>query len=450
MTATTGTQALDSRLSTQLNQEQRALTIVERVEQSQAIALLDSRATALLELLPDAAAVSRFRRIVIQALAKNLELLECTPESVVLSVFEAATQGLEPTGAAGGAHLVPFRTKVSKNPDRWEKRAQLIPDYRGIVQLVTKPRIDPKTGRVIAPSEVLAVEARVVKEGDEFSWTEGSDARVHHIPSLAADRSQKATTHVYAIARFRDGSYSKPEVMDRTEVERIRHKGGRGEAFSPWATDWDEMSRKTVVKRLSKLLPVSPEIRSILVREDELIGDVESGGGAAPTAPAGPTKVSRLASRLGATPPTTEAPAAEPPTGDDAVEGSFVEVETPAATEAQAAAPATPTETVAPAPEIDLATMIRSAAAASELEGPASKADVTAALESVFKGWDHGLVSDGIRAIFGPEAIAHPSAAQVHALRLVGDSLPPVAFVAGWKAAVEQAAGSAAETMAPG
>jgi recombination protein RecT len=261
-----------------------ALTVVERVEQSSAVMMLDARGQTLVDLLPDAAAATRFRRVVLQALIKNPELLECTPESVVLSVFEAAAQGLEPTGAAGGAHLVPYNVKVSKNPDRYEKRAQLIPDYRGVIRLVTKP-----------PSEVTSLEARVVKEGDEFSYTLGTDAHVHHVPSMAPARSEKATTHVYAIARLKSGA-SIPDVEDRAGIERVQ-KRGRGSAFSPWSTDWDEMAKKTIIKRISKVLPVRPEIRSILVRDDELGG--EDGVDDGPTAaPPGPTRTARLVSRL--------------------------------------------------------------------------------------------------------------------------------------------------------
>lgn len=381
-----------------------ALTIVERVEKSPAVMAIDANSQALVDLLPDAAAVSRFRRVVIQALMKNPELLECTPESVVRSVFEAAAMGLEPTGASGGAHLVPYNVKVSKNPERYEKQAQLIPDYRGIIRLVTKE-----------PTQLLSLEARVVKEGDEFAYAEGTEAVVHHVPSLSPQRSAKATTHVYAIARLKNGT-SIPDVMDHAAVERIQ-KRGRGAAFSPWASDWDEMAKKTVIKRISKILPVRPEVRSILVREDEL-GDGEPGSPAA--APTGPTKVSRLAQRLAV--PATTAPAdppAEPGVGD-VVEGSFTE---------------------APADEPTLGETIRIAAAASDLEGPASADDVAGVLGSTFKGWSRELVLEGIRTIFGDEAVNHPSSAQVAALRLVGDSLPAVQFLAGWR---ELAAGAQA------
>lgn len=406
--------------------ETKALTIVERVEQSPAIVMLDSRSSGLLELLPSAAAVSRFRRIVIQAIAKTPALLECTPESLVLAVFEAAQNGLEPTGAVGGAHLVPFNEKVAKNPDRWEKRVQMIPDYRGVIRLVTAP--DPITH---APSEVLAIEAGVVKEGDEFDYARGTEAWIAHKPSLQPDRSARATTHVYSVARLRNGERL-IEVMDRADVERIRQKRRNADAFSPWSTDWDEMGKKTVVKRHSKYLPVRPEVRSILARDDDEREDIAVD--ATPAAAPGQRKVDRLAQRLAtAAPAETEAPspddaaaAPEQSAGEDVVEGTFEEVPEPAEPDAAA-------DDGQLTPGARLREAIVDTADANAGDKAASPAAVGQLLEGPFKGWDRELVRDGITALFGAESYTKPRAHEVAAIRTVADSMTPVAFLAAWR-----------------
>jgi recombination protein RecT len=387
-----------------------ALTVVDRVEKSPAMALLDQRSQGLLDLLPDPQAVARFRRVTTQALVKNPELLECTAESIVLSVFEAAAQGLEPTGAAGGAHLVPYNVNVgTKASPRYEKRAQLIPDYRGVIRLVTKP-----------PSDVLSLEARVVKEGDEFTYELGTDAFVHHVPSLAAERSAKPTTHVYAVARMKNGERL-PDVMDRAEIEQIQ-KRGRGAAFSPWATDWDEMAKKTLIKRISKVLPVRPDIRSLLLREDELAESEPAGD--TPPKPTGATKVARLAARL--------APAAA---ADDSWLGEGRDT---SEDELDAAADAFIAQL--DKPDVDLATTIRAAAAGSDLEGPPSDEQRTA-LVKVFSGTPASVTLAGIRALWADavaDGRAQLTAAQAAAILLVAkDDLE--AFKAGWQqlAAVE-------------
>jgi len=291
-----------------------ALTVVDQVEQSPAIVMLGDRSAALLELLPDEAAALRFRRVATQALVKNPDLLQCTPESVVSSILEAAAMGLEPTGASGGAHLVPYNVNVgTKDKPRWVKQAQLIPDYRGIIRLVTKP-----------PSDVVSMEARVVKEGDEFIYQLGSEAVVDHVPSLAADRSAKATTHVYSIARLRAGGAPLIDVEDRAGIERVQ-KRGKERGFSPWSSDWDEMAKKTIIKRHAKVLPVRPEIRSLLVREDELTGSVDREDPQTPAIPATGSRTTRLAARLQAVAPIDPEP--EPAE----VEPSFLDDDPPPA-----------------------------------------------------------------------------------------------------------------------
>jgi recombination protein RecT len=297
-----------------------ALTVVDQAEQSPAVMMLDASSQSLVDLLPDKAAANRFRRVVIQALVKNPDLMTCTPDSVVASVFEAAAMGLEPTGAAGGAHLVPYNVNVgSKDKPRWEKVAQLIPDYRGIIRLVTK-----------RPSDVVSMEARVVKEGDEFVYQLGSDAFVQHTPTLAPDRSAKATTHVYSVARLRAGGAPLIDVEDRAGIERVQ-KRGKERGFSPWSSDWDEMAKK-IIKRHAKVLPVRPEIRSILVREDELTGGTDAvAPDDAATAAVG-TRSARLTARL-----QSVAPVQDPdPVADEASTATLLDDEPPPASMSQA------------------------------------------------------------------------------------------------------------------
>lgn len=276
-----------------------ALTVAEQVEQSVVVRQLDAQTSALAAYLPDEEAVERFRRGVILAILKNPELLECTPSSMVLAVFEAAQMGLEPVREA---HFVPRRINVgTREKPRYEKQAQMIPDYRGVIRLVTKPG-----------SEVASIEARVVREGDEFEYELGSDAWVKHKPSKDPKRSTKAGTHYYTVARLRSGGPPLVDVEDRAGIERIKaraHPAG----FSPWSSDFDEMGKKTMVKRHGKVLPVPPDVRAILAREDEIAGELASGD--VPAAlPPGPSKVSQLAARLRpGTAPAQDAPGASDP-----------------------------------------------------------------------------------------------------------------------------------------
>jgi len=50
-------------------------------------------------------------------------------------------------------------------------------------------------------------------------------------------------------------------VMWRRQVEEIR-KRSKASSDGPWVTDWDEMAKKTVLRRLCKLLPASIELQT--------------------------------------------------------------------------------------------------------------------------------------------------------------------------------------------
>jgi recombination protein RecT len=206
------------------------------------VAALDERMPALADMLPGGEdAAKRFKRVVIQAVVRNPDLMKCTPASIVSAVMESATIGIEPTGTLGGAYLVPYGNK-----------ATLIVGYRGLIELARRS------------GEIESIEARVVREGDEFSYEYGTSAHVRHVPKLEA--GDRALTFVYGVAKLRGGT-TQFEVMTREQVEAIRSRSKSGNS-GPWKTDYDEMARKTVVRRLVKYLPIAVEARDLIERDD--------------------------------------------------------------------------------------------------------------------------------------------------------------------------------------
>lgn len=237
-------------------------------EQSNAVAvrqktavepLKDRRAkieAELVRLAPDIAATlpsgmsrERFQVVVLQALSRNPDLLECEASSVILAVLEAAQLGLEPTGSLSRAWLIPYKGKDSPRP-----KAQLMIGVRGYEDLARRS------------GEIADVWSRVVYEGDDFEVVYGTEDRITHVPKLETIDPSKIT-HVYAIAKFRDGRV-RFEVMTKADVDRIRARA-RASNFGPWVTDYAEMSRKTVGRRLIKTLPLTVEAIHAIERDEE-------------------------------------------------------------------------------------------------------------------------------------------------------------------------------------
>lgn len=199
--------------------------------------------------LPNGMSRDRFQVVVLQALSRNPDLLDCEASSVILAVLEAAQLGLEPTGSLSRAWLIPFKEKDAPRP-----KATLMIGVRGYEDLARRS------------GEIADVWSRVVYDGDDFEVVYGSEDRITHIPKLETIDPTKIT-HVYAVAKFRDGRV-RFEIMTKADIDRIRARA-RGSNFGPWVTDYAEMGRKTVVRRLIKTLPLTVEAIAAVERDEE-------------------------------------------------------------------------------------------------------------------------------------------------------------------------------------
>lgn len=241
----------------------------------------------------------RLARVVLTAANRQPKLLSCTKESIWQSVLDCAAMGLEPD-AWGRAYLVPYE-------DRRNNRTlcQLIIGYKGLVELAMR------SGRV------KSIKAEVVYERDEFHYSFGLNERLDHVPAQG-DRGR--ATHAYAYAILTDGGHVF-EVLSVADVDRVRSRSKAGQS-GPWQTDWEMMARKTAIRRLAKLLPLSSEFRDAVERDpggDEDLIPLEAP--AIPSAEAPPT-INTSAERVDDTTPPpaddkpTDPPAAAAPKGN--------------------------------------------------------------------------------------------------------------------------------------
>ena len=199
--------------------------------------------TQLAAALPKHLTPDRFTRILLTATMKNPLLLECTQESLFKGILDAAGAGVEIDGRR--AHLIPYKNNTKRCYE-----AQLIIDYKGIAELIMRSGL------------VSSIHADVVCENDVFSYDRGQVTQ--HTIDLRKDRGAMYAT--YCIISMREGQ-AKCDVMSKADVEAIRRRSRAGNT-GPWVTDFNEMAKKTVFRRASKWVPLSPEIRSV-VEADE-------------------------------------------------------------------------------------------------------------------------------------------------------------------------------------
>lgn len=212
--------------------------------------------------LPKVMTPERFARIATTAITQNPELAQCTPSSFMGSLLNAAQLGLEPNTPLGQAYLIPYN-----NYKTHQKECQFQLGYKGLIELAHRS------------GELKSIEAHVVYEHDDFEFEFGLEPKLKHIPSMDDDRGD--ITWVYAIYHLVNGGYGF-EVMSKAEVNKHRNKYSKAANSPAWKDAWDEMAKKTVVKKALKYAPLKTDfVREIntdestinMVEDDE--GDVE-------------------------------------------------------------------------------------------------------------------------------------------------------------------------------
>jgi recombination protein RecT len=215
--------------------------------------LLNADATkkAIAGRLPRHLDADRILKVALTSINKTPKLMQCTQASIFASIMQAAEIGLEPGGALGEGYLVPFNVKVKdeRGQDHWEMQCQFIPGYRGMIALARRS------------GQIISLESHIVYAKDSFKCALGLEPSLDHTPAWE-ELDPGPMRFVYAVAKLKDGG-TQFEVMSRAQVEGIRARS-KAKDSGPWVTDYDEMARKTVVRRLFKYLPVSVEMAQAL------------------------------------------------------------------------------------------------------------------------------------------------------------------------------------------
>ena len=217
-------------------------------------ALLDASKDAIARRLPKHLSADRIIKVALTAINTNIKLLSCTRESLTLSIMRAAELGLEPGGLLGEGYLVPYNCKVKgeNGQERWEMQCQFIPGYRGLIVLARRS------------GEIANIFAEAVYKGDKFEVELGLNPKLSHVPDFDSESRDKDEniTFTYAVARFKDESFQFV-VLSRKQIEKLRARS-KAATSGPWVTDYEEMAKKTAIRRLSKYLPLSVELAKAL------------------------------------------------------------------------------------------------------------------------------------------------------------------------------------------
>lgn len=202
----------------------------------------------------------RMLKVTQQALRANPKLMECSVASLLAATISCAQLGLEPNSPQRHIYLIPFRNNKKNITE-----IQIIVGYPGLITLAMR------TGTF------KSISSQLVYTKDTFEMEMGLDVKLRHVPFLGGDRGD--ILGAYAVAHFKDGG-AQYEFMTTSQIDRIRDNSKAyqdAKRFAakdsktlqtPWAQHYDEMARKTAIRRLCKWLPMSVEMAKAVAMDE--------------------------------------------------------------------------------------------------------------------------------------------------------------------------------------
>jgi recombinational DNA repair protein RecT len=213
--------------------------------------------------------VQFFKDVLITAVAEKPDLLFADRRTFYNSAKKCFLDGCLPDGR--DAALVVYRTKIkARDSDGIDVEATIdAVQYMPMVQGIRR--------KMLESGFVTFAFADAVYEKDSFRHIRGLNASIEHeTPSLGADRGK--LIGAYAIIKLANGE-TLLDSMGEKEILAAKAQGRAGDSSLLWSKFPWEGYKKTVLRRLAKSAPVSPNIRRLVDREDEPAdGEIDLGG----------------------------------------------------------------------------------------------------------------------------------------------------------------------------
>lgn len=179
-------------------------------------------------------------------------LQKASQDSLRNAVINVASIGLTLSPAHKLAYLVPR-----------DGKACLDISYIGLVKIATDS------------GAVAAVHATIVRANDGFEYFDAFTSPSHKFDPFANAEDRGEIIGVYAVAKLANG-LTQVETLSRQEIEKI--KAVSKAKSGPWVSWFEEMAKKSVIKRASKLWPRTERMSQAVQILDQHQGGEEQVG----------------------------------------------------------------------------------------------------------------------------------------------------------------------------
>ena len=211
-------------------------------------AYIGSMTGEIAKALPKVMTPERFTRIALSAVSNTPKLADCTPQSFLAAMMNAAQLGLEPNTPLGQAYLIPYGNQV-----------QFQIGYKGLLDLAYRS------------GEVKTIMAQTVYENDEFDFSFGLEPTLKHVP---AKTNRGKPVWFYAVFKLVNGGEGF-EVMSVEDAREHGKKYSKTYNNGPWQTNFEEMAKKTVLKKALKYAPLKTEFVREMAADESIKNDID-------------------------------------------------------------------------------------------------------------------------------------------------------------------------------
>jgi recombination protein RecT len=232
---------------------------VERDPTRRLFRLLEGKQSELKKMLPPSVDIDIFIGVIKTAVLNNPQLADADPRTFFIAATKAAADGLLPDGNEAVFNIYNTKVKDPKNKDReiWVPAVQYLKMLGGLIK------------KLYASGEVVYIDAAAVYQRDNFQWVRGDNVSLHHEPTM--DDDPGPVIAAYCVIKMRNGEI-KREVMPRRDIERVRAVSKVPGENGPWGKWYDQMAIKSVIHRIYKQLPHTPELERVVKTDMEETG----------------------------------------------------------------------------------------------------------------------------------------------------------------------------------
>lgn len=179
--------------------------------------------------------------------ANDYKLANCNVNSIIDACVTVAQLNLDLSPALSHAYIVPFKGHV-----------QLIVSARGYTALLAR--------------NGWKIKSYIVNEEDEFDYIiDGFEETIKFKKNI--DSETETFKYAVALAKSPDGTLF-VEVMNAKQIDKHRKVSANQKGAKPtgvWADWFDEMAKKTAIKKLVKKLPIGEDIANAVAADDKPI-----------------------------------------------------------------------------------------------------------------------------------------------------------------------------------